>query len=151
MYTVIDSPLGKLTLAEEEGKLTHLLFGEQCLAGVMGENDFLLSVKKQLDEYFAGERKFFEIPVAPQGTDFQKKVWAALQQVKYGHTASYGQIAKMIGNPGACRAVGGANNKNPISIVIPCHRIVGADGSLTGYGGGMDKKVFLLQLEKQNK
>ncbi len=151
MYTVIDSPLGKLTLAEEEGKLTHLLFGEREVSGQNGENEFLLGVKKQLDEYFAGKRYRFEIPVAPKGTIFQQKVWAALQQIGYGDTASYKQIAQMVGNPGACRAVGGANNKNPISIVIPCHRVVGADGSLTGYGGGMDKKIFLLELEKQNK
>ena len=151
MYTVIDSPLGKLTLAEEEGKLTHLLFGAHNLGGQNGENDFLRTVKSQLEEYFAGRRKRFDIPVAPRGTDFQLKVWAALQQIGYGDTASYKQIARMIGNPGACRAVGGANNKNPISIVIPCHRVVGVSGSLVGYGGGMDKKVYLLQLENRHK
>ena len=102
----------------------------------------------QLKEYFAGKRKKFEVPLDPQGTEFQKKVWKALQEIPYGKTRSYKQIAKMIGQPKACRAVGMANNKNPIWILIPCHRVIGADGSLTGYGGGIKMKQKLLEIER---
>ena len=103
---------------------------------------------KQLGEYFTGARKSFDLPLAPRGTDFQKAVWKALQDIPYGETRSYKQIAETIKSPKACRAVGMANNKNPIWIIIPCHRVIGADGSLTGYGGGLDMKEKLLKLEK---
>ncbi|MBO0838982.1 MAG: methylated-DNA--[protein]-cysteine S-methyltransferase, partial [Actinobacteria bacterium] len=101
----------------------------------------------QLDAYFAGELTEFSLPLAPAGTQFQRQVWAALQQIPYGQTWSYGQLAEKIGNPAAVRAVGLANGRNPIAVVIPCHRVIGADGSLTGYGGGLDRKRFLLDLE----
>ncbi len=101
----------------------------------------------ELKEYFEGSLTEFTLPLAPEGTEFQKRVWRALCTIPYGETRSYGEIAKLIGNPKACRAVGGANNKNPIMIVIPCHRVIGADGSLVGYAGGTDIKKRLLELE----
>ena len=103
----------------------------------------------QLKEYFAGKRRKFDVPLAPRGTDFQCSVWNALLEIAYGKTKTYKQVAKMIGNPKACRAVGMANNKNPIWIIIPCHRVIGTDGSLTGYGGGIEMKKKLLKLEKR--
>lgn len=104
---------------------------------------------EQLREYFEGERKDFNLPLSPVGTKFQLKVWKALQTIPYGETRSYRQVAEIIGNPKACRAVGMANNRNPIAIIIPCHRVIGADGNLVGYGGGLDLKQQLLDLEKQ--
>ncbi len=104
----------------------------------------------ELKEYFEGKLTEFTLPLAPEGTEFQKKVWRALCTIPYGETRSYGEIAKLIGNPRACRAVGGANNKNPIMIVIPCHRVIGADGSLVGYAGGTDIKKRLLELERRH-
>lgn len=104
---------------------------------------------RQLDEYFAGKRREFSVPIKTQGTDFQEKVWAALRKIPYGETRTYGQIAAQVGNPKAGRAVGGANHNNPIMILTPCHRVIGADGSLTGFGGGLDVKEALLALEKR--
>lgn len=104
---------------------------------------------RQLDEYFAGKRREFSVPIRTQGTDFQEKVWAALRKIPYGETRTYGQIAAQVGNPKAGRAVGGANHNNPIMILTPCHRVIGADGSLTGFGGGLDVKEALLALEKK--
>lgn len=101
----------------------------------------------QLTEYFAGKRKVFDLPLEPHGTEFQKKVWQALREIPYGTTCSYGEIAAKIGNPKASRAVGGANNKNPIAIVVPCHRVIGANGSLVGYASGLQTKEALLKLE----
>ena len=105
---------------------------------------------RQLKEYFAGERKSFDLPLEAHGTAFQEKVWAALRDIPYGKTCSYGDIARAIGNEKACRAVGGANNKNPLCIVVPCHRVVGANGKMVGYGGGLDMKTLLLELERKN-
>jgi methylated-DNA-[protein]-cysteine S-methyltransferase len=102
----------------------------------------------QFGEYFKGKRKNFNLPLTLQGTDFQMKVWNALKKIPYGKTISYGKLAAMIGNPKACRAVGMANNRNPIAIIVPCHRVIGHDGSLTGYGGGLELKQLLLELEK---
>ena len=103
---------------------------------------------RQLEEYFAGKRKQFDLPLSLRGTEFQRQVWAALRDIPYGVTRSYGQIAQAVGRPKAVRAVGMANHRNPISIIVPCHRVVGADGSLTGYGGGLENKKFLLALER---
>ncbi len=103
---------------------------------------------RQLTEYLEGERKNFNLPTDPQGTDFQKKVWNELKKIPYGEVRSYKQIAESTGNPRACRAVGSANNKNPIAVIIPCHRVIGADGRLVGYAGGLERKKFLLNLEK---
>lgn len=109
------------------------------------------NLKKQLSEYFAGKRSEFDIPLQPQGTAFQQSVWQALQQITYGSTCTYGEIATKIGQAKAARAIGQANNRNPIAIVIPCHRVIGANNKLTGYAGGLDKKEFLLKLEMKNK
>lgn len=112
------------------------------------ETELLKKAGDQLTEYFQGKRKVFDLPLEPAGTEFQKKVWRALCTIPYGQTRSYGEIATQIGNPKACRAVGGANNKNPIMIFIPCHRVIGADGSLVGFGGGLYAKKYMLDLEK---
>ena len=110
-----------------------------------------MKAKTELTEYFAGQRKSFDLPLEPKGTAFQQSVWRALCEIPYGETVSYGQIAERIGNKKACRAVGMANNRNPIAIIIPCHRVIGAGGKLTGYAGGLDKKEFLLELEAQRR
>ncbi len=115
------------------------------------ENKIIRQTIKQLDEYFRGKRKKFELPLNPKGTEFQKKVWLQLMKIPYGKTATYKDIATLIGNPNASRAVGNANNKNSIAIIIPCHRVIGSNNKLTGYAGGLDKKEKLLNLEKNNK
>ena len=113
-----------------------------------GEHPLLKEAAGQLAAYFAGRLSRFDLPLSPQGTGFQRKVWSALQRVPYGQTASYGQIARQIGQPGAGRAVGAANGRNPVAIVVPCHRIIGANGTLTGYAGGLERKAWLLKLEQ---
>ena len=115
------------------------------------ENKIIRQTIKQLDEYFRGKRKKFELPLNPKGTEFQKKVWLQLMKIPYGKTATYKDIATLIGDSNASRAVGNANNKNPIAIIIPCHRVIGSNNKLTGYAGGLDKKEKLLNLEKNNK
>lgn len=148
----IDSPVGPLVLAATEGGLTHLLFGHRVQALPEGDGSpeaaaVLDRARDQLAEYFAGTRRAFELPLAPSGTEFQRDVWRALCDIGYGETASYAELAARIGRPKAVRAVGAANGKNPISIVVPCHRVIGADGSLTGYGGGLQTKRRLLEIE----
>ncbi|WP_414150742.1 methylated-DNA--[protein]-cysteine S-methyltransferase [Acetobacterium carbinolicum] len=144
------TPLGKIVLIENGSAVTRLIFSEVLPEGVnCTETPLLKKAVLELQEYFAGTRKRFDLPFSPQGTDFQQKVWKALQDIPYGAVVSYKDIALAIGNEKACRAVGGANNKNPISIIIPCHRVIGADGSLVGYGGGLEIKRRLLALEKQ--
>ena len=145
---IYHSPVGDMQLEYENGAVTAL---KTVKAGVQPEGapDALAeTVFRQLDEYFAGTRTAFDFPCAPQGTPFQQKVWAALCEIPYGETRSYKQIAEAVGKPKACRAVGMANNRNPIIIVIPCHRVIGANGALTGYGGGIARKVKLLELER---
>ena len=144
------SPIGQITLAAENDALTHLrLPSEPVLeGGIARETPLLREAGKQLAAYFAGERREFALPLAPQGTPFQQSCWQELLQIPYGETRSYGQIARAIANPKACRAVGMANNRNPIAILIPCHRVIGAQGDLVGYGGGLAIKQFLLNLEK---
>ncbi len=145
----MDSPVGRLYMAEEGGRLTHLLFersGELCEPA---ETPLLSEVKKQLDEYFSGRRRIFNLPLAPSGSDFQRACWRALLTIPYGQTCSYGDLAQLVGNPKAYRAVGNANHNNPISIIIPCHRVIAADGSLAGYGGGLELKAYLLNLEQR--
>jgi methylated-DNA-[protein]-cysteine S-methyltransferase len=154
-HVVVDSPIGPLTVVADDGSLTGLYMdaqrhrpGDEVL-GLPGdpETEPFASAAGQLAAYFAGELTEFDLPLAPAGTLFQRTVWAALQQIPYGETWSYGQLAGKIGNPAAVRAVGLANGRNPIAVVVPCHRVIGADGSLTGYGGGLDRKRFLLDLE----
>ena len=144
----IGSPVGDLTLTEEEGALTGLYFGRLSRPGEAGPTALLEEAARQLREYFAGQRREFDLPLCLRGTAFQMQVWQALQAIPYGEVRTYGEIARAIGKPKACRAVGMANHKNPISIIVPCHRVVGADGSLTGYGGGLAAKEFLLALEQ---
>ena len=147
-FVMVQSPVGDLTLTEENGALTGLYFGRRSLEGEEGLTALLERASRQLEEYFAGKRKQFDLPLSLRGTEFQRQVWAALRDIPYGETRSYGQIAQAIGRPKAVRAVGMANHRNPISIIVPCHRVVGADGSLTGYGGGLENKKFLLALER---
>lgn len=147
-----DFPIGTVLLAEENGALTRLDFMDRdlCPAGyTMAETPLLRRAAVQLKEYFAGNRKTFDLPLSLQGTPFQMKVWQALQTIPAGTTCSYKDIAVQIGQPRACRAVGGANNRNPIAIIVPCHRVVGHNGHLTGYGGGLAIKEYLLELEKR--
>ena len=144
----IGSPVGDLTLTEEEGALTGLYFGRLSRPGEAGPTALLEEAARQLREYFAGQRREFGLPLRLRGTAFQMQVWQVLQTIPYGEVRTYGEIARAIGKPKACRAVGMANHNNPISIIVPCHRVVGADGSLTGYGGGLAAKEFLLALEQ---
>ena len=149
-----DFPLGSIGIAESDGKLTRLFFYGEKFAEkdhTKKETPILAEAAKQLREYFSGKRTKFDLPLALGGTEFQRRVWKALQDIPYGETRSYKEIAAMAGNEKACRAVGMANNRNPIAIVIPCHRVIGASGDLVGYGGGLDKKVFLLDLEKDRR
>ena len=148
----IDSPVGPLTIAgNADGVVTHLWMADQAHALVRSrwsENGRAFGdVAAQLREYFARKRRTFEFPMQLAGTAFQRRVWEALQSVPYGETATYGDIASVIGNPAACRAVGLANGRNPIAIVVPCHRVIGKSGALTGYGGGLTRKEQLLALE----
>lgn len=146
----MESPVGELTLGEEDGALTHLLFGHVVFEGAGEEKTPLLAeAQKQLEEYFSGERHAFSLPLCPKGTEFQKRVWESLRAIPYGETRTYQQIAEAAGSPRACRAAGMANHCNPISILVPCHRVIGKDGSLTGYGGGLKAKQYLLDLERQ--
>lgn len=152
-YRTFDSPIGELTLVERDGALVGLYMANHRpapRAETFGDLDegALPQVEAQLAEYFAGERTDFDLPLAPEGTEFQAKVWAALRTIPYGETWTYGQLAAAIGQPGAARAVGLANGRNPISIVVPCHRVVGSTGTLTGYAGGVERKEFLLNLER---
>ncbi len=149
---IIESPLGKIILKAQKDQLTCCQFLQRqknCFE--QQTTPFLLNVQKQLDEYFSGQRKNFDIPLNLLGTPFQIKVWQALQTIPYGETQSYKYIAKKINNPHAYRAVGMANNKNPLAIIIPCHRVIGTNGKLTGYAGGVDLKQKLLQLEQKYK
>ena len=141
---------GYFTLLSDNHYIRKILFGKHELgedAVLAPEHPLLQEAARQLNEYFDGKRQTFALPVCPDGTDFQKSVWNVLQQIPYGETWSYAQMAAFIGRPKAARAVGNACNKNPIVIVNPCHRIIGADGTLTGFGGGLALKQWLLELE----
>jgi methylated-DNA-[protein]-cysteine S-methyltransferase len=145
MHTTISSPIGPLRVSvADDGALTGIAFG----AGEVSDDPRFELAVTQLSEYFAGERTAFDLQLRPEaGSDFERRVWRELMDIPYGETASYGEIAARIGHPGKARAVGRANGRNPIAIVCPCHRVIGSDGSLTGYGGGLDKKRTLLDLE----
>jgi methylated-DNA-[protein]-cysteine S-methyltransferase len=153
-YRMMDSPVGLLTVAGRSGRLQHLRMVDQTYepdrAGWHRDDAAFADAVTQLDEYFRGERQAFELELDLGGTGFQRRVWAALLTIPYGQTRSYGEIARQIDAPGAFRAVGLANGHNPIGIIVPCHRVIGANGSLTGYGGGIDRKKMLLGLEKSN-
>ncbi|MEL7656091.1 MAG: methylated-DNA--[protein]-cysteine S-methyltransferase [Bacillota bacterium] len=144
--------LGTIGIAEDNEKITHLFFEGEKFSETGYEKYESPAIKeagKQLKEYFNGSRREFDLPLAPTGTEFMLRVWKALQTIPYGETRSYKEIAELAGNSKACRAVGMTNNRNPISIIIPCHRVIGANGDLVGYGGGLDKKVYLLDLERR--
>lgn len=154
-YCYFDTPIGELLLAGEADALTMIGFPKGSMRRdpeadwIYNEEPFAI-VRQQLGEYFAGQRKSFDLPLALQGTEFQVSVLEALQTIPYGETTSYGAIAKQIGRPKAVRAVGAANGRNPIPIIVPCHRVIGSGGDLTGFGGGLDTKAALLRLEAEN-
>lgn len=158
----MESPIGTLTIVATERGVCHLRFGtvETCGAAINAwlkkngrhskltrSKEKVLPIRKQLEQYFAGERRSFDLPLDLCGTAFQKKVWDTVSKIEYGKTRSYKEIAEQIGAPKAVRAVGGANNRNPIPIIIPCHRVIGSNGNMVGYGGGLEKKETLLCLE----
>jgi methylated-DNA-[protein]-cysteine S-methyltransferase len=155
-WTTLDSPLGPLLLtADEEGCITRLHMNgaahgpSQPADGWVDDATRFGEARRQLEEYFAGRRTDFDLPLKPSGTPFQQEVWAALRTIPYGEVRSYGEIAAQIGRPGASRAVGLANGRNPIAVIVPCHRVIGSSGSLTGYGGGLHRKRLLLDLESR--
>ncbi len=148
-FFVMPSPVGELTLTEEDGRLVGLSFERGRISDAAEQpTPLLMCAKTQLEEYFSGRRRVFDLPLAPTGTPFQQAVWQALRQIPYGETRTYGEIAVQIGRPRAARAVGMANHQNPIAVIQPCHRVVGASGRLTGYAGGLDRKEYLLRLEQ---
>ena len=154
-YCYFDTPIGELLLAGEADALSMIGFPKGAMRRdpeanwIYNEAPFE-EVRRQLAEYFAGERKHFDLPLSLAGTEFQVAVLEALQQIPYGETTSYGAVAKQIGRPKAVRAVGAANGRNPIPIIVPCHRVIGSSGDLTGFGGGLDTKAALLRLEAEN-
>ena len=142
-----ETKLGSVTIVEEDGALLAITT-HRTYEGIKQETPLINEAYRQLSEYLLGKRKRFDLPLNPRGTVFQQQVWKALCDIPYGETRSYKQIAEAIGNPKAVRAVGMANNRNPLLIVVPCHRVIGANGKLVGYGAGIEKKEFLLKLEK---
>jgi O-6-methylguanine DNA methyltransferase len=142
-----DAPIGKMIIVSNGVSLIEIDHVNHEEPMTSNPDDLCQLAVKQLDEYFAGQRKNFDLPLLPKGTDFQLKTWVALTTIPYGETISYGEQAKRMDNPKAVRAVGGANGKNPFSIVVPCHRVIGANGTLTGYTGGMSRKEWLLSFE----
>ncbi len=158
IYRFVDSPVGRLKLMASAKGLAAILWHNDSPHRVRLPEDFDLiedgkskildAAEEQLQEYFAGERREFSLPLDLRGTAFQQSVWEALLAISYGETKTYGQIAKQLGDPNAVRAVGAANGRNPVSIVVPCHRVIGASGKLTGFAGGLDAKAHLLRLEQ---
>lgn len=155
-WRTIDSPIGPLTLVAGDQGLTHVLFPNHSLSDIglaeravrsMTEHDVLDRAADQLGEYFAGHRQEFDLPLHVDGNEFEVSVWFAMRSIPFGETISYGQQAERAGHAGAFQAVGAANGRNPLPIIVPCHRVVGSDGSLVGFGGGLDRKRFLLDLE----
>ncbi|MDM7919002.1 MAG: methylated-DNA--[protein]-cysteine S-methyltransferase [Methanosarcina sp.] len=154
-YCIVKSPIGSILLAGDEEGLKHVNFmkGKKKIEvsdDWVENEEFFREISGQLEAYFSGKLKSFDVKLAPEGTEFQKFVWKALCEIPYGETRSYKDIAVSLGKPKAYRAVGLANNRNPIAIIVPCHRVIGADGKLTGYAGGLDVKEFLLKLEENN-
>jgi len=152
----MDSPVGKLKLIASDDGLVAVLWENDNPRRVRLseslENEshpILVETQRQLGEYFGGKRNSFSVPLDMRGTRFQKKVWAALRSIPFGETRSYGQLARQLGNPRASRAVGGANGRNPLSIIVPCHRVIGSDGQLSGFAGGLNVKAHLLELEQK--
>ncbi|HUZ40286.1 MAG TPA: methylated-DNA--[protein]-cysteine S-methyltransferase [Acidimicrobiales bacterium] len=156
LTSTVESPIGPLTLIARDGVLTHLSMHEARHAtappdDAMIDDAWFKDVASQLEAYFTGKLMTFDLEMNMIGTVFQRGVWAQLSAIPYGETISYGELAGRVGNPNASRAVGLANGRNPIAIIVPCHRVIGADGSLTGYGGGLQRKTWLLDHEKQHR
>jgi methylated-DNA-[protein]-cysteine S-methyltransferase len=153
-HTVVASPIGPLTVIREDGALVRLAMSPpgRFVDTELGErtDDGFADVTRQLGEYFAGERTAFDLPLRPVGSGFELAVWDQLTRIPYGATRSYGSVAAAVGEPGGGQAVGSANGRNPLAIVVPCHRVIGADGSLVGFGGGLARKRFLLDLEQRD-
>lgn len=154
-YEFMETPMGRLILARNDAGLTHIYFRTGRKSSVPRSDweqswDGLEEARAQLDAYFAGKRASFALPLAAAGTPFQQQVWRALQDIPCGETISYGELARRIGQPSAARAVGAANGQNPLAIVVPCHRVIGSNGALTGYAGGLNIKQALLQLEARH-
>ena len=152
-YATVDSPIGELFLAGDGESLGILYMSDakDYSHAYEGRTEDVAALQPAIDQlaaYFAGDRREFDLKLNPAGTDFQRDVWNALSAIPYGETRSYGEIAAQVGKPRAARAVGMANNRNPIAVIVPCHRVIGADGSLTGYGGGLGRKELLLELER---
>ena len=157
-YTWMPSPVGKLLLVSDDDGLRELAFAEGRTIPVVdaawvdltgtGGGDLLREPVRQLEAFFAGELRDFDFPLEPRGTEFQQRVWKLLREIPFGETISYGELARRAGNPAASRAVGLANGSNPIAIVVPCHRVIGSNGKLTGYGGGLDNKRWLIDFER---
>ena len=150
LYSTVPSPIGELMLCGDEHALTALhLPGRwpKPAAGWRRDDARFADVARQLEEYFAGDRTTFDVPMSMRGGPFERAVWAELLRIPYGETASYGELARRLGRPLAARAVGAANGRNPIAVIVPCHRVIGSDGTLTGYAGGLERKRFLLELE----
>ena len=150
--TTVESPVGPLTLTASEGKLTGVAMRDQRHAPAPSKDwirndEWFTEVAAQLAAYFAGELTTFDVPMNLVGTEFQRHVWSRLTEIPYGTTISYGELARRVANPLASRAVGLANGRNPVAIIVPCHRVIGANGDLTGYGGGLDRKTWLLRHE----
>lgn len=141
----LDSPIGPLTLCADEAGIFALRFG--AAGGRMDDAPLLITAQRELEEYFAGRRRRFSVPLSMRGSAFQCAVWRALAQIPWGETITYGELARRVGNPKACRAVGMANHANPLPIFVPCHRVLGANGRLTGYAGGLEAKRILLEIE----
>lgn len=149
-YYTYETIMGEITIACENDSIIYVKYGKNInFKGINQRVELLDEAYNQLKEYFLGKRKNFDLKLDPKGTDFQKKVWNALLKISYGTTVSYYDIACKIGNDKACRAVGMANNKNPISIIIPCHRVIGKNGKMVGYASGIERKTFLLELESK--
>jgi methylated-DNA-[protein]-cysteine S-methyltransferase len=152
-HTVVPSPIGPLTVVREDGALVRLAMSPpgRFVDAEIGErsDEGFDDVVRQLGEYFAGERTAFDLRLRPVGSDFELAVWDQLTRIPYGETRSYGYVAQAVGEPGGAQAVGAANGRNPLAVVVPCHRVIGADGSLVGFGGGLPRKRFLLDLEQR--
>ena len=141
----VETPIGPLLLSGEDGRLSGIAFDSSAEA--RSTEPLFLDAEAQLHAYFAGELERFELPLAPRGTAFQLSVWEALREIPYGSTTTYSELAVALGRPSACRAVGAANGRNPLPVIVPCHRVIGAAGELTGYGGGLERKRLLLAFE----
>lgn len=148
---IINTPIGKMIATADEKAITALDFSDEVLSLTHSDNPLLIRLEEELHEYFEGKRKTFTLPLNPMGTSFQKEVWKTLQSIPYGTTISYAKEAQIFGNPKAIRAVASANGRNPIAILIPCHRVIASGGGLGGYSGEIKKKEFLLVLEKKTK